>query len=291
MGGHNNVTTGEDMRWPEKNEDAFLANLYERVKRHPNGTPSFKQVDWNEIDEELFSAIGQKYGAERLQGKYNRLRLKHRQFSDLISHTGVTYSSSSNQVYATEEVWKMFKKKHKNYITFKSKGCRNYEMLGQIFNNSSTHHASTQLPLNSDGNHQNEEQFFSQGVHVIEGEKSCAGSSRGKRPIDDYLAGCNCVNKETKLENFDFCLEILASSLSARAERDLAKAKKYKEMPEQATRAPYSIDECMDELENLDDVSDTSYIKALEKFKDPDWRIMFVKMSLVRKKSWLKSLE
>jgi hypothetical protein len=164
-------------------------------------------------------------------------------------------------------------------------------MLGQIFNNSSTHHASTQLPLNSDGNHQNEEQCFSQGVHVIEGEKSCAGSSRGKRPIDDYLAGCNCVNKETKLENFDFCLEILASSLSARAERDLAKAKKYKEMPEQATRAPYSIDECMDELENLDDVSDTSYIKALEKFKDPDWRIMFVKMSLVRKKSWLKSLE
>lgn len=181
--------------------------------------------------------------------------------------------------------------KHKNYITFKSKGGRNYEMLGQIFNNSSTHHASTQLPLTSDGNHQNEEQFFSQGVHVIEGEKSCAGSSRGKRPIDDYLAGCNCVNKEAKLENFDFCLEILASSLSARAERDLAKAKKYKEMPDQATRAPYSIDECMDELENLDDVSDTSYIKALEKFKDPDWRIMFVKMSLVRKKSWLKSLE
>jgi len=63
-----------------------LANLYERVKRHPNGTPSFKQ------------------------GKHKRLRLKHRQFSDLVSHTGVTYSSSSNQVYATEEVWKMFNK-------------------------------------------------------------------------------------------------------------------------------------------------------------------------------------
>jgi len=134
--------------------------------------------------------------------------------------------------------------------------------------------------------------FLAEGfMYIIEGEKSCAGSSRGKRPIDDYLATCNCVNKETKLENSDFCLEILASSLSARAERDLAKAKKYKEMPDQATRAPYSIDECMDELENLDDVSDTSYIKALEKFKDPDWRIMFVKMSLVRKKSWLKSLE
>ena len=84
--------------------------FYMRVKKHPNGTPSFKQVDWNEIDEELFSVIGQKYGADRLQGKYNRLRLKHRQFSDLISHTGVTYSPSSNQVYATEEVWKLFKK-------------------------------------------------------------------------------------------------------------------------------------------------------------------------------------
>ena len=33
---------------------------------------------------------------------------------------------------------------------------------------------------------------------------------------------------------------------------------------------PFSIDECADVLENFDDVSNASYITALEKFKDPN---------------------
>jgi hypothetical protein len=43
-------------------------------------------------------------------------------------------------------------------------------------------------------------------------------------------------------------------------------------MPNKATSLlsnPFSIDECTDALENFDDVSNASYITALEKFKDP----------------------
>jgi hypothetical protein len=49
------------------------------------------------------------------------------------------------------------------------------------------------------------------------------------------------------------------------------------------------MDECTNVLEKLDDLSDASYIKALNKFKDADRRRMFMKMSFTR--SWLKSLE
>ena len=107
MGGKNG--NSEDAKdWSENNENAFLLILYERVKKDPNGTPIFKPSDWLEMDDELFLVTGERYGTDRLKGKYNRLRTKHRCFSELLEHTGVTYDSSSNTVFATEDVWQMF---------------------------------------------------------------------------------------------------------------------------------------------------------------------------------------
>ncbi|KAL5722029.1 hypothetical protein ACHQM5_005599 [Ranunculus cassubicifolius] len=82
--------TNEDVKdWPEKNEGAFLKILYERVKLDINGAPTFKPSDWKAMDEELFLEIGVRYWEEKLKGKYNRLRIKERQFAELVVHTGV----------------------------------------------------------------------------------------------------------------------------------------------------------------------------------------------------------
>ncbi|PIA31877.1 hypothetical protein AQUCO_04700019v1 [Aquilegia coerulea] len=96
------------MDWTDNNENAFLSMLHEKVKRDPKGAPTFKTSDWNAMDNELYLSIGKRYGAERLKGKYNRLRSKHRDFSDLLEHTGVTYDLGSNTVFAPEDVWQMF---------------------------------------------------------------------------------------------------------------------------------------------------------------------------------------
>ncbi|KAF7840423.1 TMV resistance protein N [Senna tora] len=52
----------------------------------------------------------------------------------------------------------------------------------------------------------------------------------------------------------------------------------------------YPIARCIEGLDEVDDVSDDSYIKALEKFKDPYWRQVFLTMSQKRKKAWLNKL-
>ena len=74
--------------------------------------------------------------------------------------------------------------KNKGFKTFKKHGCKNYELLGQVFNNSTAtgqlHHASTQLPPTSDEERQNEEEFLNGGVHVTESETSSGGRSKGK---------------------------------------------------------------------------------------------------------------
>ncbi|KAL5723758.1 hypothetical protein ACHQM5_007114 [Ranunculus cassubicifolius] len=53
---------------------------------------------------------------------------------------------------------------------------------------------------------------------------------------------------------------------------------------------PYTIEDCMDVLEMIEGISDESYNNVLEKFKDEDWRKMFIKMSAPRRKMWLDRL-
>jgi hypothetical protein len=79
------------------------------------------------------------------------------------------------------------------------------------------------------------EEFPSLVVHVTQGEKSCAGSYKGKCTKDDNLRSYKHVKKETKFRKFNSCLDMVASPLSTRVQKDLAKAKKYKETPNQAT--------------------------------------------------------
>ncbi|PIA58825.1 hypothetical protein AQUCO_00500632v1 [Aquilegia coerulea] len=287
--GVKNGENDDNMDWTDNNENAFLSMLHEKVKRDPKGAPTFKTSDWNAMDNELYLSIGERYGAERLKGKYNRLRSKHRYFSDLLEHIGVTYDLGSNTVFAPEDVWQMFFKKNKIFKSFRKSGCKNYQLLGQVFDKSTAsgllHHSSTMLPPSSDEERQTEENFLNKGIHVTE---SGTSSSKGKRPAEDFLPGCIRVKKESKLEKLDSCLQIWASTLEARAKKDLAKAAIYNDQSSNKATSPvfdpYTIEECMDVLESMENVPDDSYTKALEKFKDPDWRKMFIKMSSPRRK-------
>ncbi|KAJ9152368.1 hypothetical protein P3X46_025939 [Hevea brasiliensis] len=255
------IGDGEDVKeWPETNEVAFLRILCKRVKKDPNGTLSFKQSDWQEMDDKVYLAIRKRYGIAKLKGKYNHFR-----------HTGVTYDSNSNIIFAAEDVWHRFYKKHKNFKGYRKNGYKHYDLLGQVFSKSTTiehlHHASTQLPLTSNEKCQTKEEFLNRGIHVSDGKKSSIGNSKGKQSADDYILVCNKVKKESKFEKLDSCLEMWASSLSARVERDLTKAQRYKSQSNEAKSVmsnPYSTEECMDMLEAMEGVSDVAYSKALQ---------------------------
>lgn len=51
-----------------------------------------------------------------------------------------------------------------------------------------------------------------------------------------------------------------------------------------------SITKCVAALEEIEDISNDIYVKALKEFKDPDWREMFIVMSNDRRRGWLCSL-
>ena len=100
-----------------------------------------------------------------------------------------------------------------------------------------------------------------------------------------------CQSKEPKTSKFDrleACLEQWTKTMNARTELAMAKAKQYEMQVN--INDPYSIDACMELLDSMEDIPNEIYNKALEKFKDGDWRRMFIKMPMFRKKDWLASL-
>jgi hypothetical protein len=124
-------------------------------------------------------------------------------------------------------LFSFFKQKHKDYKTLKKNGCKNYELLGQVFNKSTAtghlHFASTQLPPTSDEEREVEEVFLHKGVHITECNNLDTLVSKGKRPAEEFLPGFERVRKESKSKNFESCLDLLKTTLTARAEKKLLK--------------------------------------------------------------------
>jgi hypothetical protein len=77
-------------------------------------------------------------------------------------------------------------------------------------------------------------------------------------------------------------------------EPSTTRAKSNKDESTEATSShvtlDYSLTKCVAALEKIEDISNDIYVKALDKFQDPNWREMFIAMSNNRKQGWLSSL-
>ncbi|KAK8643869.1 hypothetical protein V6N13_013146 [Hibiscus sabdariffa] len=279
--------------WPKANEVTLIQILVGKVREGKLQSSTFKKEVWAEINNEMHEAIGVDYGIDRLKGKFNRLRIKYRHFSELIGHTGVKWDVTSNTVHASQDIWEGFFKKNKEFKKFKKQGCEDHELLGEIFNTTTAtgklQQLSTEDPLSPIEERRLEEEFLSGSIHVdLEGNSSEGeGSEKGRKRKIDSIPGerrSSKVNKMNKMEEF---LDKWASALSAKEEAAKAKAERYKlSIPN-----PYSIGICMELLEKMEWVSSRSSNKAIEKFISAEWRQIFVGMSEARQKDWVDSLD
>ena len=143
--------------------------------------------------------------------------------------------------------------------------------------------ASTQVPPNSDEERELEEEFIT-------------GQKRSSASLDDDLEGpfpcppkkigsTSGHKKESKSSKMD-------NAMDAWAAFSLARMEKYKRTCQATTvNDAYNIDTCMDVLEGIEGVGSQQYFRACAKFKDPEWRQMFIKMSAQRRKEWLDTLD
>ncbi|KAJ1394782.1 Myb/SANT-like domain [Sesbania bispinosa] len=299
------------MEWTSQKTKAFIGKIYDRVKRGQKQGSSFKMTIWEEINKELHEVTGTNYGVDKLKGKFNRLRQLHREFSTLLSRTGVTWDSEANKVNAPVEVWKDLYTKGRFYKNFKKNDLEHaYDVLGEIFNSSTTTgkliQASTQEPPTSDEEREIEGDFLTKGVHIDFDVFDCDGNDlqelRNKRKAMDSSSEHRRKGVKNSIKDkLEAALSLWTNSMDARleaskarTEASKAKTDRHKAKLAQATSPiidPYSTEACLELLDSMEDISPKVYNNALGKFTNKDWRIMFIRMPSFRRKDWLDSLE
>ncbi|ESR50647.1 hypothetical protein CICLE_v10033833mg, partial [Citrus x clementina] len=132
-----NVDVEDKADWSSRTENAFISIVHDHVKKGDLQTSTFTKKIWTTISDELFEQSYKRFNVRQLKSKSNRLRKKHREFSD----------------------W-----------PYRKKGLEHYQTLGEIFNTTiaSGHlrFSSSQVPLSSDEDRELEENFLGHGVHV-----------------------------------------------------------------------------------------------------------------------------
>ena len=62
--------------------------LHDHVKRGDLQTSTFTKKTWTIISDELYEQSQKRFNVGQLKSKFNISSKKHREFSDLIAHTG-----------------------------------------------------------------------------------------------------------------------------------------------------------------------------------------------------------
>ncbi|OMO95459.1 hypothetical protein COLO4_15868 [Corchorus olitorius] len=229
--------------WSKVNEDAFIQLLISKVREGKLQSSTFKKEVWSEINDELREVIGQDYGIYRLRGKLNRLRTRHRQFSELIGHTGVKWDVTSNVVNAAQNIWEDFFKISTNFRRFKKQGCAEYELLGEIFNTATATGKLQQLCtedlLIDTQERRLEDGFLSGSMHIdlLAENSEVEGDERGKKRSSDSSERRNV--KVSKLDKMDAFLDKCTVTLTAI--KKAYKADRYKSSSSSGSDDPYSI--------------------------------------------------
>ncbi|XP_004308208.1 PREDICTED: uncharacterized protein LOC101308913 [Fragaria vesca subsp. vesca] len=271
----NEVEVDDKAEWSAKNEGKFIRILHEHVKKGDMQTSTFKKKIWNEISDELFAETTKRYLVPQLKSKFNRLRKKHREFSDLIEHTGFGWDPIANTVTASEEVWATYIKRVSGVKPYRKKGLEHYEILGEIFNTSTA----------TDDERELEKKFLNNGVHINLDEdfnvNNAQTETRAKRKaVTEAPSSERRTKKWDKMEAYlEICGEVMKKKLQQKKEKN---AEENKEK--------YSIEECVQIIERLGDIDGATFTKVMEKFIVVEWRRLFLTISDERRRAWLANL-
>ncbi|KAK9944144.1 hypothetical protein M0R45_009725 [Rubus argutus] len=182
---------------------------------------------------------------------------------------------------------------------YRLKGLPNYQTLGEIFNTTTAtgqmHYSSSQVPQNSAEERRLEYRFLNTGVHVnihdnvddvdvINTDGECDGGKGKRKATTDAPSSYDRKPKKwEKMENYlDVCSEVMTEKLKRTKEKSAEATSSAKEM--------YSIEECIEVVEEMGDIEHNDFIKMMDKIVTIEWRKIFLKMSEARRRAWLASL-
>ncbi|OWM78079.1 hypothetical protein CDL15_Pgr018648 [Punica granatum] len=265
--------------WNESMELAFIHVLLEKFRR--THTTSWKQKDWEEMNAEMERQFpGVQLGIVKLSQECQRLKTTYKLFYALVHHTGVCWDMRKQTLSKRVPI----SGKNENYETFRSKGCKHYKLLCELFSSSTATCAfrisSTDPPRTAKrcGKQQvNLEEWSDESddpwsdesddpVHVVE-EPIISESRRGVHE-----------RQSSRSSQLQECMELFKASFESRSESVSNKER-------------HSIEAAMADLNELKStVSMKEYLAGSLALKEETMRQVFMCYPEDARRAWLQTL-
>lgn len=103
------ITDVEDAgTWRGNIERIFIDIMINEVNKGNMAAGTFNTNTWRRMLLEVNSQGKRNFNLKQLKQKFNRLRATHRDFSNLLKHTGFSWNAETNTVTALEETWQNY---------------------------------------------------------------------------------------------------------------------------------------------------------------------------------------
>ncbi|XP_075650017.1 uncharacterized protein LOC142620318 [Castanea sativa] len=293
------TTDAEDRKlWPSAVEKHFIDVLLEEDAKWNMPQGQFKTGTWTVIMDEFNKRTNKNYKKTQLTQKYQRMKGRHRTFSQLIERTGMGWDPISNTVTASEEVWATaFAVNHK-FKEFKKKGLQHYKLLGRLFNSNTTtgffQISSTQPTPNSDEKRELDAVFLSTEVHVNVNTDSVddmeelptPSEAQSRRQAENRpVEPSHSSGKRKKWHSLETMSEAIWGFTDMRNQR----GKKSTDIEESSVGGhTESIMQVVTLLNQHTDVDHVTYCKVVQELHNTKSRVAFFAMTVDRRRAWIE---
>ncbi|KAL0010676.1 hypothetical protein SO802_005784 [Lithocarpus litseifolius] len=293
------TTDAEDGKlWPSVVEKHFIDVLLEEEAKGNMPQGQFKTGTWTVVLNEFNKRTNKNYNKTQLTQKFQRLKGRHRIFSQLIGRTGMGWDPIANTVTASEDAWAAaFAVNHK-FKEFRKKGLQHYELLGRLFNSNTAtgflQMSSAQPAPNSDEERELDAAFLSSGVHVnvntdsvddVE-ELPTPSEAQSQRQVEKRPAEASHSSGKRKKGH---SLETMTEAILGFTEMRNRRAKRSTDIGDSGVGGDTeSVTQAITLLNQYTDVDHVTYCKVVQELHNPSSRAAFFAMTVDRRRAWIE---
>ena len=100
--------------WTATEEKVFIQLMVKEVQKGNRSTTTFLRKGWRNIEQEFCERTNRRYNKTQFRNKFNQLRTRYNDFSNLLQEPGFSWDPALNTVIAADGVWESYIKV--NYI-------------------------------------------------------------------------------------------------------------------------------------------------------------------------------
>lgn len=289
--------------WTAFEEKIFIQLMVNEARKGNRSSTTFSKEGWRSIGLAFFERTNKRHSSSQFRNKFNQLRRRFNEFSELLKEPGFSWDPALNMVHASDAVWESYVRDNKKARRFRKKGCPMFAELGILFDDLATDYKQVfplaQYPMVNHFKMEDEEDESTNDTpSASSGRDFLAQNNSRRRARSPTPTSHHRVKRGARAamasETFNEGTgATVPSGTSDRIHVEIPKlaTSNFQRIEKSSQGSPFSITNCVQCLEAIEGVDATTYIKAIKMFKDVDWREMFMAMSPKRRLVWLASLD